>query len=196
MRPLIILLFLLFCNSVFSQDTLKNFNTSRVHITSTGMKVLGSWGLVNLGTGIAGWTSSESATSHRYFYQMNAIWGATNAGIAALSLAGVRKSLSKNLTLEENLKAQKAIERIYLINGGLDFVYIGSGIFLNSRGNSRNDAKLKGYGTSFIMQGVFLLLFDATMYTTHKTNGNKFKTFLEKTTLITTENGIGFVYNF
>ena len=196
MRLPIVLLVLLVYSSVYSQDTLKNFNASRVHITSTGMKVLGSWGLVNLGTGIAGWTSSENGTSHRYFYQMNTLWGATNAGIAALSLIGVRKSLSRDLTLDENLKAQKAIERIYLINGGLDLVYIGTGVFLNSRGNSRDDAKLKGYGTSFLMQGALLLLFDVTMYSTHRTNGNKFRNMLQKTSLISTENGIGLVYNF
>ncbi len=72
------------------------------------------------------------------------------------------------------------IERTFLINGGIDFVYIGTGIYLKSRGNKRDDLKLKGYGSSVIMQGIFLLFFDATMYKLQRANGYKMKRFLEK----------------
>jgi hypothetical protein len=158
------------------------------------MNVLGSWGVINLGTGIAGWAASNDG-SHKYFYQMNTLWGATNAAIATLSLTNARKNIGRQLNSDETLKAQQSIEKIFLINGGLDFVYIGSGIFLNSRGNSRNNEKLKGYGTSVIMQGAFLLLFDAAMYNAHRTNGNKLRNFLAGTSVTFTGNGIVVMHN-
>ena len=65
----------------------------------------------------------------------------------------------------------------FLINGGLDVGYISAGIYLNARGHNHDNAQLKGYGTSVIMQGFFLLLFDGTMYKLHRTNGNKFSRF-------------------
>ena len=82
-----------------------------------------------------------------------------------------------------------------MINGGLDFVYIGTGLYLNNRGNKRDDDKLKGYGSSVIMQGIFLLIFDGTMYKIQRTNGNKLRNFLEKNPIIFTGNSIGIIHN-
>ncbi|QEC66063.1 hypothetical protein FRZ67_01605 [Panacibacter ginsenosidivorans] len=194
MKQLFTLLLILLYVQVHAQDSLKNFNYSRNHITLTGMKVLGSWGIVNLGVGAAGWAGNDGG-SDKYFHQMNTLWGAANAGIAVLGLTGAKRNLSKQPGVAENIQAQQSIEKTFLINGGLDFVYIGSGIFLNARGNSHNNAQLKGYGSSVIMQGVFLLLFDATMYSAQRTNGNKFRGFLEKSTVIFSGNKIGIVYN-
>jgi hypothetical protein len=193
MKKLFTLILILTCTRLFAQDTLKSFNYSRNHITKTGMEVLGGWGLANIGVGAVGWANSQGG-QNKYFYQMTTIWGAANLGISFLGFTGSERDLKKQMTVGENLKAQQNIEKTFLINGGLDFVYIGAGIVLKNRGDNRDDAQLKGYGPSIIMQGAFLLLFDATMYHAQRTNGNKLRRFLEKNPVTFTGNKIGIIY--
>lgn len=179
MKKIIVLLVLFVARQAYAQDSLKTFDQSRTNITATGMTVLGSWGVANIAVGAVGWANSKGG-QNKYFYQMATIWGVANLGIAVLGYTGARGGAGKQLTAAESLKAQQKIERIFLINGGLDLVYIGSGILLKSRGDNRNSARLKGYGSSVIAQGVFLLLFDVTMYSTERHNGSKLRRFLEK----------------
>ena len=156
-----------------AQDSLQSIHQTRNHITITGMKVLGSWGIANIGVGAAGWVSAGGAD--KYFYQMNTFWGAVNAGVAYLGYRGAQKKSEAQLTTGETLQAQQKIENIFLINAGLDLAYIGAGVYLQNSGNNRNNTKLKGYGSSVILQGIFLAIFDATMYSIQRKNGNKLK---------------------
>ena len=165
---------LLLCAVASAQDSLNYFNNARYQTTKTGMTVLGSWAMANIGIGAAGWANSKGG-QNKYFYQMTTIWGAANLGAAILGYTG---NTNKQLTAAETLKAQQKIEKIFLINGGLDLAYIGTGIYLNHRGTTRGSAQLKGYGTALIPQGIFLLLYDGTMYATHRSNGNKLRQFL------------------
>lgn len=173
-RLIIILLFISALAS--AQDSLKYFINTRYQTTKTGMTVLGSWAVANIGIGAAGWANSKGG-QNKYFYQMTTIWGAANLGAAILGYSG---NTNKQLTDAETLNAQQKIETIFLINGGLDLAYIGTGIYLNHRGIAHCSAQLKGYGTALIPQGIFLLLFDGTMYVAHHSNGNKLKQFLMK----------------
>lgn len=172
-RVTIILLFI--CAFANAQDSLKYFNNTRYQTTKAGMIVLGSWAVANIGIGATGWANSKGG-QNKYFYQMTTIWGAANLGAAILGYTGN----NKQLTAAETLKAQQKIEKIFLINGGLDLAYISTGIYLNHHGMTHSSAQLKGYGTALIPQGIFLLLFDCTMYATHRSNGNKLRQFLEK----------------
>lgn len=194
MKKLFVLLFMLSGANLFAQDSLQSFRLVRNKINITGMKVLGSWGIVNIGVGVAGRANTDGA--EKYFYQMNSFWGATNLGIAAFGFFNVRKNFYKPLTAEQNLKAQKQIEKTFLINCGLDVVYTGTGIYLRSRGNNRDDDKLKGYGSSVMLQGIFLLVFDGVMYKLQKANGDKLKSFLEKNSLVINAKGIGMIHSF
>ena len=195
MKKIIFLLCIVYSSQTLSQDSLQALNSVRNKTTLAGMKVLGGWGALNLGAGIAGWATSERG-SHQYFHQMNTFWGATNLAIALLSHAGTRKRMQTTLGVEESIKAQKQIEKIFLVNGGIDFAYIGTGIYLNTRGNSRNNDQLKGYGTAVIMQGAFLLLFDCTMYSLLRSNGKKLNALSGKTSFNVSGSGVGLVYNF
>lgn len=58
------------------------------------------------------------------------------------------------------------IQRLYLINAGLDVIYVGTGFLLKhlAVNSSKRHDLLKGYGNSVIFQGVFLLVFDLVMY--------------------------------
>lgn len=157
----------------YSQDSLQSFNIVRNRITLTGMKVLGSWGIANIGVGAVGWASAGGA--NKYFYQMNTFWGAINTGVAALGYFGAQRKMNMQLTAAQTLQTQQKVEKIFLVNAGLDLGYTGVGAYLQNRGNSRSNAKLKGFGSSVIMQGIFLAVFDATMYKLQKNNGNKLR---------------------
>jgi hypothetical protein len=56
----------------------------------------------------------------------------------------------------------------------LDLGYIGGGLYLRERGmnsaNSKTSAQLRGYGTSIVIQGGFLLLMDGVMILIHRHN--------------------------
>jgi hypothetical protein len=194
MKKIFTLFLILFCSQAFSQDSLRYFNKSRNQITQTGMTVLGSWGLANVGIGAAGWANSKGG-ANKYFYQMDVIWGGTNLGLAILGYTNARKNKDKALNASETLKEQKKLEQIFLINGGLDLVYIGTGIYLKHRGDTHNSGQLKGYGPSIILQGAFLLLFDGTMYTSERNNGNKLRHFLEKNPVTFDGRHIGIIYH-
>ena len=198
MKKTLVIILILFCTSAFAQDSLKYYNNLRINTTSSGMKVLGAWGIVNLGTGaIWGWNSKSANTylglggnqvtsskwispEGQYFFQMNTIWGAVDFGTALLGYASVQKYRKKTLTAAETLEQQKRLEKIFLINGGLDIVYIGAGTYLKLVGDSRHSPIMKGYGESILMQGGFLLLFDGLMYHAEKRNGTRLRNFLEK----------------
>jgi len=178
----------------FAQDSLKSFNYSRNQVTTTGMTVLGSWAVANIGVGAAGWANSAGG-SNKYFYQMDVLWNIVNLGAAIQGFTGAQKNKNKLFGPSESLKEQKKIEKIFLINGGLDVVYIGAGLFLKHRGDIRNSDQLKGYCSSIILQGVFLLLFDGTMYNAQRHNGSKLRRFLEKNPVTFDGRKIGLIYN-
>jgi hypothetical protein len=198
MKKNLVIIFVLFYTSAFAQDSLKYYNNLRINTTSSGMKVLGIWGIVNLGTGATwGWnskrtttyvdlggasaTTSKSISSEgQYFFQMNTIWGAVNFGTALVGYASVQRDRKKNLTAAEISEQQKKIEKIFLINGVLDIAYLGTGAYLKLAGDSRKSPIMKGYGESILMQGGFLLIFDGLMYHAEKGNGTRLRNFLEK----------------
>jgi hypothetical protein len=194
MKKVFTLILILYCSYAFAQDSLKSFNNSRIRTTSTGMEVLGSWGIVNVGAGAIGWANSTTNTS-RYFYQMNVIWGSVNFGTALISYAALQKDRKKHLTAAETLKEQKKIEKIFLINGGLDVAYIGTGLYLKLAGDSRNSPIMKGYGSSILLQGGFLLIFDGLMYQSEKNNGGKLRHFLEKHPITFDGRRVGMIFN-
>lgn len=193
MKKLIVLIFTIAFYNAHAQDTLTALNFTREHIKKTGMEVLGSWAIVNLATGTV--ASFNTTGSTKYFHQMNAIWNIVNLGAAISGYTNAVKNTNKPLTPAESLKEQRKIENIFLINGGLDLVYIGAGVYLNNRGNNHNDDKLKGYGSGIILQGAFLLLFDGIMYASEKSNGNKLRRFLEKNPVTFDGKKVGMILN-
>jgi hypothetical protein len=190
----ITVILILICSRALAQDSLKSFNYSRNRITTTGMEVLGSWAIVNMGVGATGWAGSAGGPN-RYFYQMTFLWNTANLGAAILGYTGVQKNKNKLLTASETLKEQKKIGKIFLINGGLDVVYIGTGIYLKHRGDANKSAQLIGYGSSVIIQGAFLLLFDGTMYHAQRDNERKLMRFLGQNTISFNGSQIGIIHN-
>lgn len=194
MKKIFTIILIVACSHVFAQDSLKSFNNARNSTTASGMAVLGSWGVANLAVGAIGWTSSRSDES-QYFYQMNLVWGAANFGTALISFAGTQRNRMKKMSAAETLKEQQKIEKIFRINEIFDVVYLGAGVYLKVVGDSRNSPIMKGYGESVLMQGGFLLVFDAIMYHAEKGNGTKLRNFLEKHPITFDGRRVGIIFN-
>lgn len=159
----------------FSQTTDPNlFYKEQIRINQDGMKVLGGWAAANMiASGIA---TGQTQGSTKYFHQMNIYWNIVNGGLAALSTLQANKQLQRlPNNWEANRDSQKKIEKLFLINTGLDLVYIGTGAYLLNRSSTscNSPEMLKGYGQSLILQGGFLFLFDGAMYLLHHQHGVK-----------------------
>jgi len=192
---------LLFCLTALSLSSfaqkvnLANFEKERVRYSKNAMITLAGWSVANIvGSGFATDTRNKEM---RYFHQMNVMWGGINLAIAGLGYWGAGKEKINNPVLADVLKHQNKIEKTYLINAGLDVVYVGSGLLMNKTSdNQKNPAKFKGYGNSIMAQGGFLLLYDAIMYAIHRKHGKQLKGLGDKVMLNAGPGAISLTYNF
>lgn len=194
-RPVILVLLLLFCSQLVAQDgnALQIFNADRLHLTRGGMTVLGSWAVGNIGfSGVQYFRTSGSTKS---FHQMNVMWNCVNLGLAVPGFLGAGPGSADSLSLAESIHEQHAIEKILLVNAGLDVGYVMTGFFLRERSKTaakRNDM-LKGFGNSLLLQGGFLLIFDSVFYyVQHHHGSQKLTPILEHITV--GPGSIGFVF--
>lgn len=155
---------LLFALVASGQPDYQDFYLKSLHTNTTGMYVLGGWAVANMATGAVGW--ARGSGENKYFHQMNAMWNVVNLSIAGIALYNNYRMDLSGLGGDEMLNNHMKSERLFLINAGLDVLYIGTGAVL--RGLSHKSAKrqdlMNGYGSSLILQGSFLLLFDAAMW--------------------------------
>jgi hypothetical protein len=177
------------------KDTIAAYNDARISINKKGMKVLGAWGLVNIAGGGIGYFVGKNDEG-RYFGEMNALWGVVNTGISAMGLAGARREMDAKLNYKQSYDRYRANKKLYLINAGLDVLYIGTGLALNEYGNNagRDQAIYKGFGKSIAVQGIFLLLFDNFMFASHQRYNSRWYQILNE--IRVTNTGIGFSHTF
>jgi hypothetical protein len=167
MRAVILTLLFVFIafSMVFAQEIEAiDFYKKSNQINTTGMYVLGGWAVANIAGGAIGWANSNG--SAKYFHQMNVFWNSVNLGIAGFALYNNLNTDISLLSSEEMLSKHIKTENLYLINAGLDVVYIGTGFLLKhlSTKNLNKQDLLKGYGNSVILQGGFLMAFDMIMW--------------------------------
>lgn len=129
------------------------------------MMVLGSWAMLNIFSGTAGYYLSENST--RYFHQMNAGWNLVNAGIAGMALYQLAHQDLNGMTYTQSLNDLQSLDRFLLLNTGLDFAYMATGAWLWERGLRKGSERLQGYGQALVVQGGFLLVFDLALYMLH-----------------------------
>lgn len=140
------------------------FHAGSLRTSNTGMYILGSWAMANMAAGAYLWTTA--AGDMKYFGQMNLFWNVVNLSIAGFALWGNYTTDFSLMPGDELLARHLKTENLLLINSALDVGYIGAGFllrYLSAKSVNRADL-LKGYGSSVIMQGGFLLLFDLVMY--------------------------------
>lgn len=152
------------------QQQLDGFNLRQLEINRPGMYALSAWGLGNLlyGSVATGLTHGEA----QVFHASNMIWGSINTIIGVPGIvASYNKKKAMNRSFGETILHQHGQEKLYLINGCLDFAYIGAGVaawgFSDRVSSPRSRNILSGGGKSFVMQGGFLLFFDWGMYIAH-----------------------------
>lgn len=128
------------------------------------MFVLGGWAVLNLAAGTAGRALTTGRT--RYFHEMNAAWNTVNLAIAGFSLLNLQDA--GYVSLPNTLREAQNLDTFLLLNAGLDVAYIATGGFLIERGMRLERDRLVGYGRSLLLQGGFLLLFDAALFALHR----------------------------
>ena len=155
-------LFFVFVLPVAAQGLadLEKINQTRLEYNQQGMLILGTWAVVNLLLGALASFRTHGQT--QAFHQMNAFWNVVNLGIAGYGFW--QASQVAILNFWEVLLAQQDIEKILLANAALDFGYIALGLYLIERGRRLEKDKWLGFGKSIVLQGAFLLLFDAILY--------------------------------
>ena len=184
--------------SVLGQQSFNDsLASSRNRITEGAMLTLGSFAAANIATGFIAASRAQGET--KYIWRMNGYWNLINLGVAGLGYLGLRNAMTRTYTLSANERAQLAIEKTYVLNFGLDLVYIMGGFYLRQRGygettpDSRD--RYKGYGTSIILQGGFLLLMDGVMIVLHHRNSNRLNDHLRQLELRSGADGLGLRYS-
>lgn len=171
---------------VFAQQ---NFSDSiaykRNKLNEKNMVVLASWASSNIVYAAIAFPNNTG--NEKYFHQMNIYWNVVNMGIAGFSYFNTKKQLKKQISFEQNVKEQRLIEKVLLINLGLDVAYMATGIYLMNRSNTQNlldnQYQMKGFGQSLVLQGGFLLLFDVFQYLQHLKNGKSLKIISSKASI-------------
>lgn len=143
-------------------DRLAKVNQDRNEANRGAMWVLNAWAGANLASGLAGWVAAEDP-EWRAVHQANFVWNLVNLG---LGVSGLVQSYAdpRALDLDQSRKASEATQISYLVNGGLDFVYLAAGAILLWRGNVDGSPRLRGWGKAVLLQATFLLLFDIALF--------------------------------
>ena len=148
-------------------------NQDRRLRTSRAMGVLLGWSALNLGVGAVGYARTDG--SERYFYEMTMAWNAVNAAIAGVGLVGARREDPAEFDALQTLEEGRSLEKILLINMGLNVGYMAAGMFLRERGMRTDDDRLRGYGPAVVGQGAFLLIFDTTLFSLQRRASNRYR---------------------
>lgn len=134
-----------------------------------GMISLTSWASLNIAGGSAGYFMSNQP-EWKYFHEMNVFWNTVNLGLGIYGLCSLKKP-DQIWDFDKSMKAQKKLERIFLVNSCIDVLYIGGGAVMLHMANNREAAhRLSGYGRSLILQGSYLFLFDVAEYFLQRKN--------------------------
>jgi hypothetical protein len=185
-------IFAIFCLSSLYAQNIVEINKDRQKLSRQGMTFLTSWAATNIAGGTTAYFLAKDP-EWKYFHEMNVFWNTVNLGLGISGLMSERKAKT-SLNLEQSIKAQKKIERIFLVNSGIDLLYIGGGLAMRQMQNAKNPERMKGYGNALILQGSFLLLFDGVEYFLHRSNGYRYKT--SKLSFNFDGNSVGLSYNF
>jgi hypothetical protein len=182
---------LLFSGIASTQDIL-SINQERQKLQRDGMCFLTSWATINIVGGSAAFFMTGDK-EWKSFHEMNVYWNTVNLGLGISGLLLNRKTRT-DLNLKESIRAQKKVERIFLVNSAIDLLYIGGGLAMRNYQNAKNSERMQGYGNSLILQGSFLLLFDVVEFFQHRENGYRIRPFNPNLSLSFNGNCLGLRY--
>jgi hypothetical protein len=123
------------------------------------MTVLAGWAAMSMASGALLWATAGKDDYTRAVGIQSLAWGAVNGVIAGVNIGSDyrKRNLDKPATYWQS--ETKGARRIYLINVGLDALYVATGALLMGLGKTDF---VRGTGAGIAAQGGFLLAFDAT----------------------------------
>ncbi len=136
-------------------------------VLGRGLAVLAAWALLNLVVG--GYLLARADRRHEpyYFQAMNVGWGLVNGVLAGWGILQLRFSMPAGMSVADLFREQLLNENLFLLNAGLDVAYIMTGFYLRALGarpGRDRPERMLGFGRSLWVQGGFLLVFDAAMW--------------------------------
>jgi hypothetical protein len=110
---------------------------------------------------------------------MNALWNTVNLTIGAIGLhnAGRARERERGLSFAAQREQARKTQAVYSINVALDVLYLMAGATTLELGRVHDRPRLVGYGASILVQGGFLLAFDALMIAAHGANLRRVRAF-------------------
>lgn len=162
--------------SIFSFAELAAFNQARELLVGRGLAVLAAWALLNLVVSGYFLRKADRRYAAYYFHGMNVGWGLINALLACWGILHIQFSPPVGLRLADLVQAQRHYETLFAINTGLDAAYVMTGFYLVARSaipEEARAARLLGFGRSLWVQGGFLLVFDALMWSVLAWQGSR-----------------------
>lgn len=148
-------------------------NRRRLQINRRGMLGLIGWSVANIAVGAYGWSVTDDKA--KYFHQMNVMWNGVNALIGGFGYYGALNENPEGLTPIETIEKTRRFQQILVFNAGLDVAYTAGGAGLRALGQERGNEQYLGYGNSVMLQGGFLLLFDAILWGLHEASISDYK---------------------
>jgi hypothetical protein len=159
--------FVLLCGLIFSQQTKKDtllIGNDFFHNQQTSLALLSGWSAANLSLSPISTENLFNPTNNLdYFHQMNFFFNVINGAIAGFAHYEVNRRSKLSWTYSEIEEQRKKALKSIKFNMGLDLSYILSGLILKNL-TEKVDQKYPqylGYGNSLIIQGAYLLLYDA-----------------------------------
>ena len=157
------------------------FHEQRVRTQLAGMGLVTGWAAVNIVGGVAGNFAADGEV--KYFHQMNALWNTVNLTIGAIGLHNARRDRVRERGLSFAAQRERAsrTQAVYSINVALDVLDLMTGATTLELGRVHQRPRLVGYGASILLQGGFLLAFDALMIAAHGANLRRVRAFAAPT---------------
>ncbi len=135
------------------------------YVQQQSLSMLSGWSVLNLCLSPVlsnNFKNPESREDH--FHLGNFNWNLMNLGISGFSHYSVYRKSQKNWSISEMTEQKRKVERAIVINIGLDLLYVLGGFALKyaaSKNQNLDPATYHGNGNSLILQGGYLLFYDA-----------------------------------
>ncbi len=130
--------------------------------------VLGGWAGANLAGASLGLALADTPAA-RTFHGTNAAWNVVNLGIAVAGGVGVAQRTRAGPPDLATLERQhRGLQTALAVNLGLDAVYIGTGAVMWGAGGDVRGLDVASMGRSLVLQGAFLVVFDAVFLARHR----------------------------
>ena len=151
--------------------SVEDYNAVRQNGNNAGLGVLGAWGLASALTGAVGLATTKDP-AWQGAHLANLLWGLGNLGFAVAGLYLGLKPGATRTDPAEALADGRSTQYVYTINVAFEVGYLAAAVLLLKNFSSE---RVQGFAKASLVQGLCLLLFDATMAAFHAVNNDRFR---------------------